>query len=128
MIRPLIYFNACFPVSAYIRFRMQKSKFRESLVLIRVTRGGVEMKCNVGGMDMAARLIGGAILLGVGFAIPVSTIWQVIVFAVAAIALVTGIVRYCPANALLGFNSCVKQSQVSQQSGSGAKEPHGQAK
>ena len=90
------------------------------------------MKCNVGGMDMAARLIGGVILLVLGFAIPMSTMWQTVVFVVAAIALVTGIVRYCPANALLGFSSCAKQSQESQgkpqQPGPGAKEPHGLVK
>jgi disulfide bond formation protein DsbB len=67
------------------------------------------MKCNVGGMDMATRLVGGVILLIVGFFVPMSAALQTVVFVVAAIALVTGIVHYCPANALLGLNTCAQQ-------------------
>ena len=67
------------------------------------------MKCNVGGMDMAARIVGGVILLGIGFIVPMNAALQVAVFVVAAIALVTGIVHYCPANALLGLNTCAQQ-------------------
>lgn len=64
------------------------------------------MKCNVGGTEMWVRLIAGVILLIVGFTVPMSAGWQVIVFLLAGIALVTGIVRYCPINAMLGLNTC----------------------
>jgi len=64
------------------------------------------MKCNVGGVDRTGRIILGIVLLLVGFFAPLSTIWQTIIFIVAAIALVTGIVQFCPANALLGINTC----------------------
>ena len=59
------------------------------------------MKCNVGGMDRIARLTLGVVLLIIGFLAPLEPIWQA-----AAIALLTGIFRFCPANALLGINTC----------------------
>ncbi len=70
------------------------------------------MKCNVGKVDMTARFIIGILLLVVGFAVPLSAVWQRVVLALGAIALVTGAIRYCPVNALLGLNTCKKQ-QVS---------------
>lgn len=69
------------------------------------------MKCNVGGIDMAARLIVGAILLGIAFVVPMSTGWQIAVFVLAAIALLTGLLRYCPVNAMLGLNTCARQAE-----------------
>jgi hypothetical protein len=64
------------------------------------------MKCNVGGMDMTARLIIGAVLLVVGLAVPLNAIWQTVVLVLAAIALLTGVLSYCPLNTLLGLNTC----------------------
>lgn len=66
------------------------------------------MKCNVGGVDMYARLVIGVVLLVVGFSVPMATMWQTVVFVLAAIALVTGAIRYCPLNALIGLNTCQK--------------------
>jgi hypothetical protein len=66
------------------------------------------MKCNVGGIDMAVRLIVGVALVVVGLSVPMSIVWQVVVFVIAAIALVTGLIRYCPANALMGLNTCAR--------------------
>lgn len=90
------------------------------------------MKCNVGGMDMTVRLIAGLVLLVIGLTIPMNAIVQVIVFVVAAIALITGIIRYCPANALFGINTCAKQGQGPQggtgHSRPGAGESHGPAR
>lgn len=68
------------------------------------------MKCNVGGMDMAARLIIGVILLIVGFTIPLDATLQTVLFVLAAIALVTGAIRYCPLNHMLGISSCAKKN------------------
>lgn len=64
------------------------------------------MKCNVGGIDMAGRLIIGAVLLIAAFTVSMSTAWQTVLLVVAAIALVTGIIRYCPLNQMLGLNTC----------------------
>ena len=72
------------------------------------------MKCNVGGVDKVARIIIGLVLVAVGLAVPMSTVWQVVVFVVAAVALVTALVSYCPANALLGINTCAIQDTKSQ--------------
>lgn len=64
------------------------------------------MKCNVGGIDRTVRIVLGVVLLIVGLAAPVELIWRIVALVVAGIALVTAVVRFCPANAILGFNSC----------------------
>ena len=64
------------------------------------------MKCNVGGMDRTGRIVLGVVLLIVGLAAPVELIWRIVALVVAGIALVTAVVRFCPANAILGINSC----------------------
>jgi disulfide bond formation protein DsbB len=63
------------------------------------------MKCNVGGMDRTARLVVGVILVLAGLLAPVTMPWRILLFIIAAIALVTATVRYCPANAVLGINT-----------------------
>lgn len=68
------------------------------------------MKCNVGGVDMIARLVIGAVLLIVAFLVPMNALWQTVALVVGVIALLTGIVRYCPANALLGLNTCARKT------------------
>ncbi len=70
------------------------------------------MKCNVGGIDMAARLIIGAVLLIAAFTVTMSSLWQTVILVIAAIALVSGIIRFCPLNALLGFNTCTAKKQT----------------
>jgi hypothetical protein len=45
-------------------------------------------------------------LLIVGLAAPISAFWQIVALVVAAVALVTAFVRFCPANYLLGINTC----------------------
>jgi hypothetical protein len=64
------------------------------------------MKPNVGGMDRFARFGVGIVLLVIGLAAPISMTWQIVVLVVAAIALITAVVRFCPANLLLGINTC----------------------
>ena len=64
------------------------------------------MKLNVGGYDRIGRFVLGAVLLLVGVAAPLSAVWQTVVFVVAAIALVTAGVQYCPVNQLFGINTC----------------------
>jgi hypothetical protein len=65
------------------------------------------MKCNVGGMDRIGRIILGIVLLLVALLVPtLGTSLKILLFVIAAIALVTAVIRFCPANALLGLNSC----------------------
>lgn len=64
------------------------------------------MKCNVGGIDRTGRIVLGVALLVVGLAAPIEMTWRIVSLVIAAIALVTAIVRFCPANWLLGLNSC----------------------
>ena len=64
------------------------------------------MKCNVGGIDRTVRIVLGVVLLTAGLAAPVELIWRIVALAVAGIALVTAAVRFCPANAVMGINSC----------------------
>ncbi len=64
------------------------------------------MKCNVGGIDRTGRIVLGVVLLVVGLAAPIEMTWRIVALVIAAIALVTATVRFCPANALLGLNSC----------------------
>jgi hypothetical protein len=64
------------------------------------------MKCNVGGIDRTGRIVIGVVLLVVGLLAPIEMTWRIVALVVAAIALVTAIVRFCPVNAILGFDSC----------------------
>jgi hypothetical protein len=69
------------------------------------------MKCNVGGIDRTGRIVLGIVLLIVGLAVPMEMIWKIVVFVVAAIALLTAIVRFCPANAIFGINTCEREGK-----------------
>ena len=64
------------------------------------------MKPNVGGMDRTGRIVVGILLLIVGLVAPIEMTWRIVTLVVAAIALVTATVRFCPANAILGINTC----------------------
>jgi len=66
------------------------------------------MKCNVGGADRTFRFVLGAALIGVGLFVEMSEGLGIAAFVAAAIALITATVRYCPANAVLGIDSCRK--------------------
>lgn len=69
------------------------------------------MKCNVGGIDRAGRIVIGIALLLVGLAAPLEMTWRIVALVVAAIALVTATVRFCPANALLEINTCDREGK-----------------
>lgn len=63
------------------------------------------MKHNVGGMDLSARIVVGVILLIAGLTAPVGMAWQIVALFIAAVALVTAALRFCPANMMLGINT-----------------------
>jgi disulfide bond formation protein DsbB len=69
------------------------------------------MKCNVGGIDRTGRIVIGIVLLLVGLAAPLDMTWRIVALVIAAIALLTGIVRFCPANAILGINTCEREGK-----------------
>ncbi len=63
------------------------------------------MKRNVGGMDRTLRFVVGVVLLIVGLAAPLEMTWRIVALVIAAIALVTASVRFCPLNAAFGINT-----------------------
>lgn len=63
------------------------------------------MKLNVGGMDRTARFVVGVALAAVALLLPMDMTLRVVAGVVAAIALVTAAVQFCPANALLGIDT-----------------------
>lgn len=67
------------------------------------------MTCNVGGKDKTVRIILGIALLGVAFLASVSSTIQIVLVVVAAIALVSAFVGFCPLNQMLGINTCGKE-------------------
>ncbi|MDP1681428.1 MAG: DUF2892 domain-containing protein [Burkholderiales bacterium] len=64
------------------------------------------MKCNVGGIDRTGRIVLGIVLLLVGLVAPIDMAWRIVALVFAGIALVTATVRFCPANAIIGINTC----------------------
>ncbi len=64
------------------------------------------MVCNVGGIERPIRMGVGAALLAVGAfgELPTAGMWAVLI--VGGVALVTGVIGYCPAWTLLGINTC----------------------
>ncbi len=64
------------------------------------------MTCNVGGVERPVRMVLAVLLLGLAIfgGMPPVGAWAVGVLA--AIALVTGTVGFCPAWKLLGVNTC----------------------
>ena len=63
------------------------------------------MKRNVGSIDRAVRILGGAVLVGMAATGTVGW-WAWL----GLVPLATGIVGWCPPYALLGFNTCRTRS------------------
>ena len=69
------------------------------------------MKLNVGGWDRGLRLVIGLVLIILGLAGVLSGWGATAAYIIGAIALITGIIGFCPANAILGINSCRVRSE-----------------
>ena len=69
------------------------------------------MKCNVGGIDRTGRIVLGIVLLVIGLMAPVEMAWRIVALIIAAIALITATVRFCPANAIFGINTCERNDE-----------------
>lgn len=67
------------------------------------------LKRNVGGWDRAVRVILGLALLAFVITGDLQGVWGVIAFLVGSVALITGVIRYCPVNRMLGVNSCAAE-------------------
>jgi hypothetical protein len=67
------------------------------------------MKANEGGIDRAIRVLVGIGLLGAAFlklGVMDGALLGIVVAGVGAVALVTGVVGFCPAYMLLGLKTC----------------------
>ena len=63
------------------------------------------MTYNVGGLDRALRILGGIVLVVLALVHAVTGALAIAAYIVGAIALVSGLVRFCPAWALFGVNT-----------------------
>lgn len=63
------------------------------------------MTSNVGGMDRAVRLVLGVALIALAYAQVFAGGLAIAAYVVGAIALVTSVVRFCPAYTLFGINT-----------------------
>jgi hypothetical protein len=63
------------------------------------------MSFNVGGIDRALRVVLGVGLIALAFFHVFTGTLAIVAYVVAAIALVTGVFRFCPAWALFGIDT-----------------------
>jgi len=64
------------------------------------------MASNVGIVDQVVRLVVGVALLVLGLSHLVTGAWAIAAYTLGAIALITGLMRFCPAWSVLGINTC----------------------
>ena len=63
------------------------------------------MKANVGGLDRGVRILIGLVLLALGLDHVVTGRMAIVAYALGAIALVTGVARFCPAWSIFGIST-----------------------
>jgi len=64
------------------------------------------MTRNVGGVEQGIRVVIGIALLALAFLHVVTGTMAVVAYIVGAVALITGMIRYCPAWTIFGINTC----------------------
>lgn len=64
------------------------------------------MTKNVGAVDRAVRLVIGIALLALAFLHVVTGTMAIVAYIAGAVALVTGLVRFCPVWSIFGVNTC----------------------
>ncbi len=64
------------------------------------------MTANVGTTDRVIRIVLGIILIALGLSHAVTGALAIAAYVVGAVALVTGVFRYCPAWSVFGINTC----------------------
>ncbi|HJR76923.1 MAG TPA: DUF2892 domain-containing protein [Nitrospiraceae bacterium] len=70
------------------------------------------MKCNVGKIERPIRIVLGLILIAIGSLAELPIAGMAIALVAGSIALVTGVIGFCPAWALLGINTCGSKSDT----------------
>ena len=68
------------------------------------------MTSNVGTADRGIRIVLGIVLIALGLTHVLTGGMAIAAYVVGAIALVTGVFRFCPAWSLLGINTCPPKS------------------
>jgi hypothetical protein len=63
------------------------------------------MKSNESNLDRIIRVIFGIVLLALYFAMPALSGWGIVFIVLGAVALLTGVVGFCPLYALLKINT-----------------------
>lgn len=64
------------------------------------------MQCNVGGGDKVFRIVLGLALIALTLFVEMSLTLRIVAWVIAAIALITAFVGFCPLNKLIGLNTC----------------------
>jgi len=66
----------------------------------------MKLSLNVGSFDQILRLVLGIVLIALAYFKILSGTAAMIAYIAAAIAIVTGLIKFCPLYAILGINSC----------------------
>jgi hypothetical protein len=64
-----------------------------------------EMKANESGLDRIIRVVLGIVLFALSFGGVVTGGWSIVLIVLGAVALLTGVVGFCPLYALLKFRT-----------------------
>ena len=70
------------------------------------------MISNVGGIERPIRILLGVLMLGIGAFANLSLLATAIVLIVGTVALVTGVIEYCPLWTMLGVNTCTTRTSL----------------
>lgn len=66
------------------------------------------MKANVGTIDRVIRLIAGAALIAFGYMGGLESPWNIVAIGAGSVFVLTAVIKFCPAYAICGCNSCKK--------------------
>ena len=70
------------------------------------------MISNVGGIERPIRILLGVLMLGIGAFANLSLLGTAIALVLGTVALVTGVIEYCPLWTLLGVNTCTTRRSL----------------
>lgn len=66
----------------------------------------MKLESNVCGIERVVRLVLGCVLAGLAFFGFLPGISAIVAYVIAAVALVTGLFKFCPLTTMLGVNTC----------------------
>lgn len=73
----------------------------------------MKLSFNVGGLDRIFRLILGVVLIALAYFGVLSETSEMIAYVIATVAIVSGVVKFCPSNAIFGINTNTVKSSKS---------------